>query len=97
MEGSSFRRYPNRIKQFRLEKGLTQRELARVLGYKSVSSLSHMEAGKKLPSIRTAIKLEIALQRFIGDIFPRLYRETRTPVARRREKLYKERGITGGW
>jgi len=98
MEGpSSIRRHPNRIRQFRMEKGLTQRELARILGYKSVSSFSHLERGRKRPSLPTAMRLEIALQKFIGDIFPRLYKSLRAPVARRRERLFKERGEKSAW
>jgi len=95
MEGASPIRHHNRIRQFRMEKGLTQRELAHILGYKSVSSLSHLERGCKLPSLKTAMKLEIALQRFIGDIFPRLYNKLRTPVARRRQVLYERRKKEG--
>lgn len=82
---------PNRIKQLRMEKGLTQRELAHLMGYQSVSSLSHLEAGHKMPSLATALKLEVALQRFIGDIFPRLYESIRGPVARRRVALFEKR------
>ncbi len=82
---------PNRIKQLRMEKGLTQRELAHLMGYQSVSSLSHLEAGHKMPSLTTALKLEVALQRFIGDIFPRLYESIRGPVARRRVALFEKR------
>ena len=74
-----------------MEKGLTQRELARILGYQSVSSLSHLEAGHKLASLQTAMKLEAALQRFIGDIYPRLYDQLRAPVARRRVALFEKR------
>ena len=95
MEG--IQRHSNHIRRFRMEKGLTQRELAYILGYRSVSSLSHLECGRKLPSLRTAMKLEIGLQRFIGDIFPRLYRSLRGPVARRRERLFNERGERSGW
>lgn len=83
MANSSLR-YPNRIKQLRREKGLTQRELARLMGYQSISSLSHMEAGRKLPSLRTAMKLEAAFQRPIRDIYPRLFEAIYRPVARRR-------------
>ena len=89
MEGS--RHYPNHIRRFRMEKGLSQRELAHILGYKSVSSLSHLEGGYKLPALKTAMKLEAGLQRFIGDIFPRLYQALRGPVARRRVALFEKR------
>lgn len=74
-----------------MEKGLTQRELACILGYQSVSSLSHLEAGHKLPALQTALRLEIALQRFMGDIYPKLYDALRTPVARRRTALFEAR------
>ena len=87
----SSHRHVNNIKRFRMEKGLTQRELARIMGYQSVSSLSHLENGRKLPALKTALKLEIALQRFIGDIFPRLYDEVRGLVARRRVALFEKR------
>ena len=91
MEGLSPTRYPNRIKQLRMKKGLTQRELARIMGYESVSSLSHMEAGRKLPSVKTVMKLEAALQRPIRDIYPRLFDKIYEPVARRRVKLFARR------
>lgn len=94
MEGS--RRFPNHIRRFRMEKGLSQRELSYILGYKSVSSLSHLEGGFKLPSLRTAMKLEAGLQRFIGDIFPRLYNSLRGPVARRRVALFEKRRTKKG-
>ena len=81
--------YPNRIKQLRMEKAMTQRELANIMGYKSVSSLSHIEGGHKLPSIRTVIKLEAAFQRPIRDIYPRLFDSVYDPVARRRAKRFR--------
>ena len=93
MEGLSPRRYLNRIRQLRMEKDLTQRELARIMGYESVSSLSHMEAGRKLPSIKTVMKLEAALQRPIRDIYPRLFDEIYEPVGRRRVELFEKRRV----
>ncbi len=91
------KRHPNRIKQFRMEKGMTQRELARILGYKSVSSLSHMERGYKLPSLKTAMMLEQGLQRFIGDIYPGLYGPIQRSVGKRREKFYAKNGQKSSW
>ena len=88
MEGKQKQLYRNRIRQFRMEKGLTQQVLARMMGYQSPSSLSHLERGMKLPSLVTALKLEVALQRFIGDIFPDLYDEIRDHVGKRRRQLF---------
>ena len=81
-------RYPNRIRQLRMEKGLTQRELAFIVGYESLSTFAQVEAGRKLPSLATALKLEVALQRLIPDIFPQLYEQMRGPVAERRKKVF---------
>lgn len=81
--------YPNRIKQLRMEKELTQRKLAYIMGYQSVSSLSHLERGRKLPALRTVFKLEAAFQRPVRDIYPRLFDAVYDPVARRRVKHFK--------
>lgn len=74
-----------------MEKGFSQRELARMMGYESMSSLSHMECGRKLPSIKTVFKLEAALQRPIRDIYPRLFDEVYDPVAKRRVAFAERR------
>ena len=97
MEEELSKRYPNRIRQIRLEKGLTQRELAHILGYKSVSSLSHLERGRKLPSLQTALKLEQALQRLMGDIYPRLYKQIQNSVGQRRARFFAKRGEKSSW
>jgi len=89
---SNTRRHLNRIRQFRMEMGLTQRELARMMGYESTSSLSHLEHGRKLPSFETMMKLQAALQRFIEDIYPRQFGRIRGLVGKRREALFRKRG-----
>lgn len=38
-----------RVKKLRMEKGLTQTELAEKLGYKSKSSVAHIENGRDIP------------------------------------------------
>lgn len=38
-----------RVKQLRKEKGMTQEELATKLGYKSKSSVTHIENGRDIP------------------------------------------------
>ena len=39
----------DRVKQLRMQKGLTQEELAQKLGYKSKSSVAHIENGRDIP------------------------------------------------
>lgn len=83
--------YPNRIRQLRMEKDLTQRELASIVGYESLSAFSQIEAGRKLPSLPTALKLEVALQRLVPDIFPQLYEQVRDRVAQRRKEVFERK------
>jgi len=87
-------RHFNRIRQFRLEKNLKQCELSHILGFKCASQLSDLENGLKLPPLDTAMKLEVALQRLIDDIYPHLYNQTRSEVARRREQFFRDRECT---
>lgn len=39
----------DRVKELRIKKGLTQLELAEMLGYKSKSSVTHIENGRDIP------------------------------------------------
>lgn len=87
--------YPNRIRQLRMEKGLTQRELAFIVGYESLSTFAQLEAGRKLPSLPTALKLEVALQRLVPDIFPELYDQVRDGVAQRRMEVFARKEARG--
>ena len=82
-------RYFNRIRQLRMEKNLKQCELSHILGFKCASQLSDLENGLKLPPLDIAMKLEVALQRLIDDIYPQLYNQARSAVARRREQFFR--------
>lgn len=59
---------PNNLKNIRLEKGLTQNELAAMLNI-TVSYLSKIENEKKLPNVLLAIRLANALDCNVEDIF----------------------------
>ena len=82
-------RYFNRIRQLRMEKNLSQEELAYILAFKSPSLLSDLENGHKLPPLETALKLGIALQRLVEDIYPQLYDNVRTSIGQRRERFFR--------
>lgn len=57
-----------RIKELRIQKGLTRKELARRAGV-SESWLKHIENGQNLPSIRTLARIAEVLEVSIKDIF----------------------------
>ena len=47
----------NRLKEIRKQLGLTQKEVATLLGFKSEDRISHWEKGQAMPSIINLFKL----------------------------------------
>lgn len=65
-------RFPNRIREYRLQKGLSQRELGRRIGY-CRSVISDWERGFMLPSLRNAFRLAKALDTLAESLYLGLY------------------------
>lgn len=62
---------PNNIKlrEIRIKQGLTQYQLARILGFKHNTVISRYETGKKKPSLETAQRIALALGCRVEHIF----------------------------
>jgi len=58
-----------RLRELRIEKGLTQYKLARILGFKYNTAISRYETGSKRPSLETAQRIALALGVKVEDIF----------------------------
>jgi transcriptional regulator with XRE-family HTH domain len=58
--------FPNQLRKYRRARGLSQRAVARVLGFSDASSLSRWERGFCTPSIMTLFRLA-ALYRVLVD------------------------------
>lgn len=80
----------NRLWKFRKRMGFTQRQVASILGYASPTPLSHYERGRKLPSLRTALKLEIVYRVPVAFLFPDLYGHLKADLRAREERLRAE-------
>jgi transcriptional regulator with XRE-family HTH domain len=50
-------RFGEKVRTLRLEKGLSQRELARNLGLASRAYISNLEAGRKAPSLELVVQI----------------------------------------
>jgi len=70
----------NRIAFFRRRRGLSQRRMANLLGHKSHGSLWTYERGVAMPSLETALKLEIILRTPVAFLFPELYEALRNQL-----------------
>jgi len=58
-----------RLRDLRIKKGLTQYQLARILGFKHNTAISRYETGRKRPNLETAQRLALALGVKVEEIF----------------------------
>jgi transcriptional regulator with XRE-family HTH domain len=68
---------PNRniLRRARQKRGLSQKQVAFLLNQKSTDNISHYENERYLPSLRTAMQLEIIYQMPIRLLFSEIYNE----------------------
>ena len=70
----------NRLASFRRRRGYSQRHVAHLLGHKSHGALSSYERGRVLPTLTTALKLEIVLRTPVAFLFPSAYETLRNEI-----------------
>jgi transcriptional regulator with XRE-family HTH domain len=73
-------KFRNELSLARASRGLSRKNVAHVLKYKRTTPLSHFESGKRLPSLVTALRLEILYRRPVAFLFPELYVALRDEV-----------------
>jgi transcriptional regulator with XRE-family HTH domain len=66
MKGGELRNY---LRTYRKRAGLSQREVAVVVGLKSAATLSRCEWGHRLPSLQTALAFEALFGVPVGQLF----------------------------
>lgn len=69
----------------------TQQQVAEIIGYHSHTDVSRYEYGRRLPSLVTALKLEIVYRVPVAFLFPGLYRELKEQLREREERLLLRR------
>lgn len=72
MDYNQYEGVPNAIRQYRKARGLSQRELANILGFKDKAWISHWENGKAIPNLISAIKLSVFLGVPVNELFNNL-------------------------
>ena len=53
--------------------GFTQKQVARLLGLRETSMISHYEHGRSFPPLAVALSLEIVLRTPVAFLFPELH------------------------
>ena len=69
------KRLQNKLWIARKHAGYLQKWVASILGQRSLSVISEYEKGRKLPSLRTALKLSFIYKTPLPELFPILYAE----------------------
>jgi transcriptional regulator with XRE-family HTH domain len=82
------RRLANYLRTYRLHSGLTQPELARLLGIKSASHVSRLERGKREPTTPIIIACTVIFGGQVADIFPAIFAVIEEDVVRRAYEFY---------
>ena len=67
--------------------GLTQRELAYVIGYKSDSQISHIENGSRTPQLAEVLMIELVFGVPAVTIFPEIRLAVGSSISRRLQSI----------
>ena len=81
---------PHYLRSFRKRAGLTQQELASLLGCESDSKVSRYEFFLRKPSLRTAFAYEVIFDTPARQLFAGIFEEVETITRRRARTLLKQ-------
>jgi transcriptional regulator with XRE-family HTH domain len=70
----------NELEIIRRGRGLSRKEVSRLLGYRGTSALSKYERGISMPPLQTALGLEIILRSPIAFLWPSRYRDLQEQI-----------------
>jgi transcriptional regulator with XRE-family HTH domain len=67
--------------------GFSQKQVARLLGQRDASMVSHYEHSRALPPLRVALSLEIIYRTPVAFLFPAMYNELKRQIRHEEEAL----------
>ncbi len=88
-------RVTNCLWKYRKRMGFTQRQVSAILTHMSQPNLSHLERGDKLPTLITALKLEIIYRVPVAFLFPAHYARLKAAIREKEERILTEDGHHG--
>jgi len=75
----------NNLVLYRRRMGFTQKQVARLLGHRDATMISHYEHGRALPPLLMALSLEIIYRVPVAFLFPELYNQLKQQVRKHEE------------
>jgi transcriptional regulator with XRE-family HTH domain len=83
----SFKHKQNNLVLYRRRMGFTQKQVARLLGHRDASMISHYEHCRALPPVAVALSLEIVYRVPVAFLFPAMYDELKQQIRRKEESF----------
>jgi transcriptional regulator with XRE-family HTH domain len=77
----------NQLYRLRRIRGLSNKQLAALLGYRSTSMISRLESGKTLPSLKVALLLQIVLGAHLPEVYADLHAHLQELAIKRTSRL----------
>jgi transcriptional regulator with XRE-family HTH domain len=76
----SLKQKQNNLVLYRRRMGFTQKQVARLLGHRDTSMVSHYEHNRALPPLIMALRLEIIYRVPVAFLFPAMYNEMKLRI-----------------
>ncbi len=77
----------NNLVLYRRRMGFTQKQVARLLGQRDTSMVSHYEHSRALPPLAVALGLEIIYRVPVAFLFPAMYDELKRQIREQEQTL----------
>ncbi len=84
---NSLKQTQNNLILYRRRMGFKQKQVARLLGHRDTSMISHYEHGRALPPLAVALGLEIIYRVPVAFLFPRMYDELKKQIRAKEEYM----------
>lgn len=78
---------PVYLRMYRRQAGLSQRELAELIGCPDDAAVCRLERSQRRPALHTAMACEIVFRTSLRELFPDMYEEVEQLVNRRAHSL----------
>jgi len=91
MKSINFKNIPNCLRKYRKARGLTQKDVARILNLKSTGLVSRWEKGICLPSALNIFKLATLYRTMAEALFYNLARTSKENILKREQEILKEK------
>lgn len=92
--GIKSRKIPNHLRRFRKQMGLTQKEIASLLGFSSTKRIILWEQGKAQPGIYNLFRLSIIYHVFPHELYPEYYHEMKVPLISKTDEVLLTKHFT---